>query len=169
MIQKRHIIVYDKMQKGYTYIRTCAEGKHFDPLFKPELTPIQMLEYGVFEGHYLNDCLDEFPKNWFKKAKFSFLKPDIECNFFKVKSRQPLQVWQKNGWIIDPDPRGWFQWYLRYYSGRRIPDVDQIQIRRWRAFIRHKIQIEKNCRLMDLSCRQRQRQALLQWAYNPFF
>ena len=162
------ITVNDKIQQGYRYLLTAPEGKDFSPLFQPELTPKTMLTLGVFEGKYLTDCQNEFPKDWFINAKLSPLKADINCNFFKIKSRQSLQIWQQKGWIIEPDPRGWFQWYCRYYLGRRINDIDTIQIARWRSFKRHKAQIEKNCFPLDLTCRKKQRQALLQWAYNPF-
>lgn len=160
------MIVNDKMQQNYVY--ECVEpmGEHFDPLFAPELTPKEMLNLGVFEGHYLTDCRAEFPADWFVNAKLS-VRPDENCNYFQVKSRQSLQVWQQKGWIIGPDVRGWFQWYCRYYMGRRLPEIDQIQIKRWRSFRRHQAQILKNCFVMDMTCRLRQRQALLQWAYNP--
>jgi len=163
------MIVYDKMQQGYEY--ECVEpiGKNFAPDFTPELTPKQMLELGVFEGHYLTDCKQEFPRDWFINAKISATKPDIGQNYFKLKSRMSLQEWQRRGWIIGPDPRGWFQWYCRYYMGRRIEEIDSIQIKRWKAFKRHYAQIKRNCMLLDLDCRAKQRQALLQWAYNPFF
>ncbi len=162
------ITVHDKMQSDYSYFLTEPIGENFSPNFTPQLTPAQMLELGVFEGKYLNDCQQEFPLEWFKNAKLSFDKPDILCNCFKVKSRQNLQIWQQKGWIIGPDIRGWFQWYCRYYMGRRIPQIDHIQIKRWKSFKRHKSQIEKNCLPFDLNCRKKQRQALLQWAYNPF-
>lgn len=162
------ISVCDKMQSGYTYELTEPVGENFSPLFKPELTPQQMLELGVFEGHYLNDCQNEFPHEWFVNAKLSLEKPDVNCNCFKVKSRQSLQEWQRKNWIIGPDVRGWFQWYCRYYMGRRIPFIDEVQIKRWRAFYRHVAQLKKNCALADFACRPRQRQAVLQWAYNPF-
>lgn len=162
------ISVCDKMQSGYTYELTEPMGENFSPLFKPELTPQQMLELGVFEGHYLNDCQNEFPHEWFVNAKLSLEKPDVNCNCFKVKSRQSLQEWRQKNWIIGPDVRGWFQWYCRYYMGRRIPFIDEVQIKRWRAFYRHVAQLKKNCALADFACRPRQRQAVLQWAYNPF-
>lgn len=163
------IVVNDKMQKNYAYELTAPEGKNFAPDFKPELSPKEMLTLGVFEGHYLTDCYAEFPPHWFENAKTSPQKPCIACNFFSIKSRMSLQEWQKRGWIIAPDPRGWFQWYCRYYMGRRIDDVDHIQIKRWKAFKRHKAQVFQNCMLYDINCRKKQRQALLQWAYNPFF
>lgn len=163
------IKVNDKMQSGYIYALTAKTGRDFAPDFKPELTPKEMLELGVFEGHYLTDCQNEFPKDWFLKAKIDTEKPNISLNYFKIKSRQSLQEWQRKGWIIGPDIRGWFQWFCRYYLGRRIAEVDRLQIARWRAFKRHKAQVLKNCPPDALECRARQRQALLQWAYNPFF
>lgn len=163
------IVVNDKMQQGYVYERTAEEGKDFAEGFVPELSPKQMLKMGIFEGHYLNDCQNEFPSYWFENARLSLQKPDINCNYFKIKSRLPLQQWRMNGWIYGPDVRGWFQWYCRYYSGRRIASIDEIQIKRWRAFKRHLAQVQKNCMPLDGECRKRQRQALLQWAYNPIF
>lgn len=163
------VVVNDKMQQGYEYDLIEPEGKNFAPDFRPELTPPQMLEMGVFEGKYLNDCRKEFPEQWFEKAEISPDKPDVEKNYFQIKSRLSLQEWRRRGWIIEPDPRGWFQWYCRYYRGRRLPLVDEWQIKRWKAFTRHKAQVEKNCLIGDLECRPKQRQALLQWAYNPFF
>lgn len=166
------IHVSDFMQKGYSYKLSEPIGKNYDAEFKPELTPPDMLKLGVFEGHYLNDCHMEFPKEWFENARpnLSPSKPDINCNYFKIKSRQPLYIWLQKGWIKknDPDVRGWFQWYARYYLGRRNEKLDKRQIKRWRAFKRHKAQIINNCKPGDFVCRPRQRQALLQWAYNPF-
>ena len=163
------IEVNDKMQEGYVYDLPAPEGENFADDFNPELTPKQMLELGVFEGHYLNDCIHEYPKEWFNNARLSIDKSDEKVNCFGVKSRQSLSVWKQKGWIIEPDVRGWFQWYCRYYMGRRLEEVDRIQIKRWKSFKRHKAQIMKNCVIMDFECRKRQRQALLQWAYNPFF
>lgn len=163
------IYVNDKMQTGYVYELDESEGCCFGEGFYPELSPKEMLQEGVFEGHYLTDCREEFPAAWFDTASLSPHFPDTEKNYFHIKSRLSLQEWQRRGWIIAPDPRGWFQWYCRYYLGRRIPGVDDIQIKRWRAFKRHKAQIEKNCFIGDLACRTRQRQALLQWSYSPFF
>jgi hypothetical protein len=166
------IKVKDKMQKNYSYTLSARYGKDFDEGFKPELTPSEMLKLGVFEGHYLNDCYKELPKNWYKDAlkKLSPEKPNIDLNCFKIKSRQSLQEWIRKGWIKknDPDVRGWFQWYCRYYIGRRNELLDGRQIKRWRQFNRHRGQILKNCTKKDLTCRPRQRQALLQWSYDPF-
>ncbi|MFT6452836.1 MAG: hypothetical protein ACJA06_002342 [Halocynthiibacter sp.] len=160
------VLVNDKMQSGYRYELSAPIGQDFAPDFTPFYTPKEMLEMGVFEGRYLNDCRDEFPSEWFENAKLSD-KADPELNYFGIKSRQPLQVWRDKGWIYGPDPRGWFQWYCRYTLGRRLPEIDAIQIKRWRGFARHAGQIRANCYPGDIFCRPRQRQALLQWAYDP--
>lgn len=161
------IKVDDLMQTDYAYELTAPAGKKFAENFRPRFTPREMLELGVFEGKYCNDCREEFPEIWFRNAKTSDI-PDPSLNCFGIKSRQSLQIWRQNGWIIGPDPRGWFQWYCRYWLGRRIPDVDKAQIGRWRSFARHAAQVRANCLPHDLSCRRRQRQALLQWSYDPF-
>jgi len=162
----RKIVVNDKMQKGYTYFLTEPEGKNFDPEFKPQLTPAQMLAMGVFGGRYMTDCRDEFPKSWFAKAKLCSSKHDPALNFFGINASKPLWYWRKKGWIHPSDPRGWFQWYCRYYMGRRILLEDQRQIKRWKAITRHIAQVRKNCHSGDLSCRPKQRQAILHWAYD---
>jgi len=162
----RTIKVNDKMQNGYSYTLVEKEGKNFHPEFKPELTPKEMLELGVFGGRYMTDCKDEFPTDWFKNAKLCSEKHNPELNYFKINASQPLSVWRKKGWIYPEDPRGWFQWYCRYYMGRRIPEEDIRQIKRWKAIKRHIGQIKKNCLKGDLSCRRKQRQALLHWAYD---
>lgn len=163
---KRVITVNDTMQTGYTYTCTEPVGKHFHLDFKPDLTPREMLALGVFGGKYLTDCRAEFPKSWYQSAKLSPEKYDKELNFYRVKASQPLMVWQGKGWIYPDDPRGWFQWYCRYYLGRRIPGEDERQIKRWKAISRHIAQVAHNCRRGDLACRPRQRQALLHWAYD---
>ena len=162
----RSVVVNDSMQKGYQY--SCAElpGRRFDPQFKPDLTPRAMLELGVFGGKYMTDCKREFPASWFSRAKLSPAHPDAQLNFFKINASQPLSVWKKKGWIFKDDPRGWFQWYCRYFAGRRIPTEDARQIKRWKAMNRHVAQLKKGCRKGDIFCRKKQRQALLHWAYD---
>jgi hypothetical protein len=157
--------VNDLMQKGYVYFRTKPMGRAFRAGFKPELTPRQMLALGVFGGKYMTDCRKEFPASWFKSAKLCHQRSEASLNFFGVNASQPLSVWRRNGWIYHEDPRGWFQWYCRYYTGRRCLD-DLRQIKRWRAVRRHLAQLKKNCARGDLTCRRRQRQALLHWAYD---
>ena len=183
------------LNPSYSYILEEAPGAL--PMdFRPDLTPGEVLLLGAFEGKYLNDCVSEFPAEWFVGAlhtgRLSPEGPDPErCNCFGVKSRQPLPVWTMNGWAPskarkgrtddhyhgllgdpgrNPDERGWFQWYCRYWMGRRIPELDAVQIKRWRAFRRHAGALRGGCPAWrhDTTCRLRERQALLQWAYNPF-
>ena len=194
------IKVSNKMSKGYSYILQENPGENMDPEFKPYANPGEMLAAGVFEGKYLNDCLLEFPAEWFFNAiQLDKLRPgeaDVSVNLFGVDSRKPLSYWVESGWLpakagtpvtactpvtshkgkhpelsdkkINPDERGWFQWYCRYWMGRRIPVLDRIQISRWKAFVRHTGQIKANCKPGDLECRPRQRQGIFQWAHNPF-
>ena len=163
---EKTVVVNDKMQKNYRYVCTEPVGKHFDPEFKPALTPKQILELGAFGGKYMTDCKKEFPATWFKKAKLWPEKHDPDLNYFKINASQPLSVWRRKGWIHPADPRGWFQWYCRYYMGRRLPTEDERQIKRWKAIKRHIAQIKKNCQKGDLNCRRKQRQAVLHWAYD---
>jgi hypothetical protein len=163
---RKKIVVNDKMQKNYVYFLVAPTGKKFDSEFKPQLTPKEMLELGVFGGKYMTDCQKEFPKAWFRKAKLNPQFHDASLNFFGVNASQPLSVWRKKGWIYEDDPRGWFQWYCRYFLGRRIPFEDDRQIKRWKAVTRHIAQIKKNCPKGALNCRPKQRQALLHWAYD---
>jgi hypothetical protein len=164
--RKRIVVVNDKMQRGYRYVLTEPAGRNFAPDFRPELTPEQMLELGVFGGRYMTDCRGEFPAGWFRWAKLCPDRHDPELNCFGITASQPLSVWREKGWIYKDDPRGWFQWYCRYYMGRRIPEEDRRQIDRWKAMRRHAAQVWRNCRRGDTLCRPKQRQALLHWAYD---
>lgn len=164
-MKRRKVTVNDLMQKDYAYYISEPQGKNFHPEFLPELTPMQMLEMGTFGGKYMTDSTDEFPADWFENARLCHERHDPGLNYFGLNASQPLSVWRKKGWIYHEDPRGWFQWYCRYYMGRRCPD-DERQIKRWKAMKRHIAQIKKHCGQGDLGCRPRQRQALLNWAYD---
>jgi hypothetical protein len=162
---RQKVVVNDRMQRGYVYYRTQPVGRNFAPGFHPQLTPRQMLQLGVFGGRYMTDCRAEFPAGWFTRAKLSPNRADPRLNLFGIRASQSLATWRRNGWIHPQDPRGWFQWYCRYYMGRRSAD-DERQIRRWRAIARHVAAIRKACEAGDLECRRRQRQAVLHWAYD---
>ena len=162
---RTRVVVNDRMQRGYVYYRSERMGRNFDPDFRPELTPKQMLELGVFGGRYMTDCRDEFPASWFRRAKLCSERHDPKLNCFGVNASLPLKEWRRKGWIHPQDPRGWFQWYCRYYMGRRSDD-DARQIARWKAIRRHVSAIRANCPPGALDCRPRQRQAVLHWAYD---
>ncbi|MFZ2593796.1 MAG: hypothetical protein WAX38_03430 [Minisyncoccia bacterium] len=183
----RNVYSSDLLQPGYTYELVSQEGTHFSPSFKPQLTPQMMLEMGVFGGNYFEGCIDEYPQEWFKNAKIllSIFEPrflgekanskrdhirfgrgyDELLNYFQVDASQSREEWVRKGWIHPDDPRGWFQWYCRYYMGRRHED-DARQIERWRKMARHIVWLHGACSVGDLHCRPRQRQALLHWAYD---
>jgi hypothetical protein len=163
---QKKVVVNDKMQTDYVYYLIEPIGKNFDPEFKPELTPKQMLELGVFGGKYMTDCKDEFPNDWFENAKLSPERKNSSLNYFGIDASMPLSHWQEKGWIYHEDPRGWFQWYCRYYMGRRILPEDERQIKRWKAIRRHVGAVKENCAPRELDCRKKQRQALLHWAYD---
>jgi len=155
---------WNKYDGGYSYKLVAPIGKEFHKDFKPVYTPAEMLKLGVFEGKYLNDDIYEFPKEWFTKAKISLYR-DPGLNYYSgVVARLPLSIWIEKGWIMT-DKKGWFQWYCRYYLGRRLGEEDEIQIKRWKAYVRHLMQLIKNCRAGDLTCRRKQRQSLLQWSH----
>ncbi|MDP6320234.1 MAG: hypothetical protein QF711_06810 [SAR324 cluster bacterium] len=163
---KRQIVVEkDIMQTGYVYFLTEHIGKNFHSGFRPQLSPKEMLELGVFGGKYMTDCSAEFPTDWFENARLCSKIHDPNLNYFRVNASQTLGEWRRKGWIYDEDPRGWFQWYCRYYMGRRCSD-DKRQVKRWKCMQRHIVQITRNCLPNDLDCRPRQRQALLHWAYD---
>ena len=164
---KKKVLVTDPLQRGYSYELTAPTGKDFLPGFNPDLTPKQMLELGVFGGDYFEGETGEYPSSWCTNAKLSQTgRYDIRQNFFGVRASQSRAEWSKKGWIYVDDPRGWFQWYCRYYLGRRLPTEDARQIARWKNMTRHLSQIKNNCRKGDLTCRPRQRQAVLHWGYN---
>lgn len=165
-MKPRWIEVNDRMQQGYRYALVAPAGRNFDPDFRPDLTPAEMLALGVFGGKYMTDCRDEFPESWFTGARLSPEHRDPSLNYFGVDASQPLSVWRAKGWLHPDDPRGWFQWYCRYYQGRRLPREDKRQIGRWKAIRRHVAQLRRACEPGDQWCRPRQRQALLHWAYD---
>lgn len=158
--------VSNRLQKNYSYDLVEPAGENFNSDFKPQLTPQEMISLGVFGGFYDTVNNNEFPKEWFKDDHLSYARKDPDRNFFKVSASLSLSEWKKKGWIYDDDPQGWFLWYCRYYIGRRLQEEDNRQIKRWRAMVRHVAQIKKNCKKGDLTCRPKQRQALLHWAYD---
>jgi hypothetical protein len=165
-VRPKRVAVDDLMQRDYEYVLEAPAGREFAPGFEPELTPAEMLSLGVFGGKYLTDCRAEFPDEWFAHARLCHERHEPSLNHFGVNASLPLSEWRRRDWIHPIDPRGWFQWYCRYWMGRRLPGEDERQIARWRAFRRHAAQVRANCLPGDESCRPRQRQALMNWAYD---
>lgn len=188
--------VHDRMQQDYVYELQANPATHVKQLkrsyplessrregspktrkFKPFALPADMLAQGVFCGKYLNDCMAEFPREWFEAALAADkLRPrrqssrprrssaklrcdDPSVNRFGVAAGQSLAEWRrKDDWIIGHDPRGWFQWYCRYCLGRRDEAIDIQQMRRWGNFKRFYHAARRTPKI---------RQGLLQWAYPP--
>jgi len=168
------IVVHNKMQKDYEYELVEPVGENFASDFKPRYTPSQMLTEGVFGGKYCNDQILEFPASWYEDSRLSPEGNNSLMNRFKAESRTGLNSWEDEGWLNSVDPRGWFEWYMRYYLGRRIEDdfngqpYDRYQINRWKSFARHFGQVKANCDANDMECRAAQRQALLQWSWPSY-
>lgn len=124
--------------------------------FKPLLTPYEMLELGVFDGSYYSEYSD-----------FKALPTVSRKNLFAPRVSSSKDEWISKGWITPEDPLGWFQWYVRFWHGRRIESVDTFQIKRWSSFVaRHGAQVKKNG-AGNISTRVRQRQCLMHWAADP--
>eukprot|EP01001_Neometanema_parovale_P008274 NODE_4555_length_1047_cov_118.136364_g4352_i0.p1 GENE.NODE_4555_length_1047_cov_118.136364_g4352_i0~~NODE_4555_length_1047_cov_118.136364_g4352_i0.p1 ORF type:complete len:268 (+),score=47.74 NODE_4555_length_1047_cov_118.136364_g4352_i0:58-804(+) len=119
------------------------------PDFRPNLTPEEVLRQGSFGGTYFrtihssvtkqthSGAWKELPSDWIKGLKVSTMLAapwksyDAGVNKYKVKSGQTLEAWEESGWIHPQDPFGWFQWYCRFYQGRRSED-DERQVSRWK-------------------------------------
>ncbi|NLE06562.1 MAG: hypothetical protein GX638_17395, partial [Crenarchaeota archaeon] len=162
-------------QKDYTYKLTKRVGSWPEfPMFKPELTPVEILKLGVFQGKRFNDCFREFPREWFlevlEENKLSVLKPMRKFNYFKVPEDVIAVDWkdEDHDSLMDQhDPRGWLQWYIRFHLGRRTP-VDRKQINRWVSFgKRYKKMIESSCKKGDDKCKTRIKQAMICWGFDP--
>lgn len=166
-VKGQTVHVQNRMQTT-SFVLLHDQGYFADwPVFKPAFTPGQMLRLGVFEGKYLCDCQQEYPAEYFYKSRLSPEKPDpTHINCFKAKSRNPLSEWKAHGWINPQDPRGWFEWYCRFYLGRRTPD-DHRQILRWLRFAPRWQGMVNKLGMQNVENRKVTRQALLQWAHDP--
>ena len=149
--------------------------------FNPSYTPKEMMSLGIFGGCYFSTMPEywfELPEDWRKvipepinyRAKENYYM--VSHNRFNVKVGTSLIDWQESGAINEQDPLGWFQWYCRYYQGRRTPD-DARQIGRWRSFVgRHmgplwRTQCNEDIELLNnLNLYPARRQALLHWGWD---
>ena len=145
------------------------------PEFKPNVTPRQMFELGVFGGTYFRDIYSGVNKKHYKNRRKKYSKhlkgiPDskissktcnITLNHFKAKSGTSLRYWESKDWIDPQDPYGWVEWYINFYDGRRTED-DSRQIKRWAGIA------SKNGRFYKMLKRHPDsnviKQLLLQWA-----
>jgi len=144
------------------------------------LTPKEMIRMGVFGGTYFSKLVDyrTFPKEWFSDIDEKFYLSNNyqkEVNYFKIKSGQSQEEWVRKGWIHKDDPRGWFEWYCKFFNGRRHED-DERQIKRWAAFCGPKGRFRNNIykkifkagvRIQDSNkISPRIQQSLLHWSYK---
>ena len=119
--------------------------------FLPNKSPEEMLREGCFGGSYfrplysrqldtvVEDDYKELPRSWYEGLDVTtFLTSpqyDPEVSKYKVKCGQSIEEWEAAGWISHAhDIRGWFQWYCRFFMGRRCDD-DERQISRWRKCV----------------------------------
>ncbi|KAL4858951.1 Volume-regulated anion channel subunit [Chlorella vulgaris] len=161
------------------------------PEFRPNLTPKQVIQAGSFGGIYFNPrggkpgirgkevAIDhrEFPADWFQglpKKAYVARTYTKGTNKYGVKAGQDQAFWEGKGWIQPQDPRGWFQWYCRFYMGRRSED-DVRQISRWRGVVGDKGRwmralankvVRSNKRWDDATVSPVIRQTLLHWAFE---
>ena len=152
--------------------------------FSPNKTPIEAINEDAFGGTYFRDIYSGVNGKWYRDSwkEFNFLKNinakyyssnyyDAEVNKYGVKCGTSLRFWENKGWINGQDPYGWFQWYCRYYLGRRSSD-DERQIKRWVDIrsrfkgILIKMIKNKGVKFDDYSVSPKIRQILLHWGYE---
>jgi len=161
------------------------------PTFRPVFEPSQVIRQGAFGGTYwrpivsgvtgeaIKDAWKEFPDDWFKGVPAKLLtaswpRYDAAVNRYGVKCGGSLDMWESSGWISNIDPYGWFQWYCRFFLGRRSSD-DARQIQRWNSVAgpggRFKNQLIGRCARAstthdDATISPVIRQSLLHWGYE---
>lgn len=155
----------NSMQSGYSY-NVPVIPTPFPHNFKPDFTPNEMLRLGVFGGAYLGDSIGEYPWDMVLGAKVA-KEYDAQINAFKVRSGESLEFWQEKGWIHPDDPRGWFEWYCRYWTGRRTEAEDFRQISRWKNFGPRFQTLLKKTGQGRPDVQRKTRQSLLHWGYDP--
>ena len=140
--------------------------------FKPNISPIDIIKKGAFGGTYFRNIYSnvtgKFYKNSWKEFKelenidkkyFCSDFYDVKLNYYGVEVGTSLRFWESKGWINKIDPYGWFQWYHRYWKGRRSKD-DKRHINRWKRIFNRLIGILENKDIKKI------RQILLHWCYE---
>ena len=155
--------------------------------FNPNKSPIEVIKEGAFGGIYFRDIYSNVNKKWYKNSWKEFFKSlnlenidpryyssnfyDVKINKYRVKFSTSLRFWENKGWINPIAPYGWFQWYCRYYLGRRSSD-DKRQIKRWKNIVTRfkgilvKITKNKGAKFNDYSISPKIRQIFLHWGYE---
>lgn len=161
------------------------------PDFRPNLTPDEVLGAGAFGGGYFRSIYsrtcgrsfgakvhEELPPSWFKDLDVSKYVTSavytVQVNRYAVNSGNSLDFWENKGWMRKQDPYGWFQWYCRFFLGRRTED-DARQVARWTAAIGPKGRwrsylvgqcVRANKRWDDPTASPVTRQTLLHWGFR---
>ena len=153
-------------------------------VFSPNKTPIEVIREVAFGGTYFKDIYSDINGKWYKNSWKEFVQLkniaakfyasdcyDVNVNKYGVKCGTSLRFWENKDWINKIDPYGWFQWYFRYWLGRRSKD-DKRQINRWKKIVsRFRGKLVKMIRnagskFDDYSISPKIRQILLHWAYE---
>ena len=153
-------------------------------LFRVNKSPVEVISEGAFGGTYFRDIYSGVNGKWYRNSRkeFKFLSDmdkklyassyyDVKVNKYGVKVGTSLRFWESKGWINSIDPYGWFQWYCRYWLGRRSSD-DKWQIKRWRAIVNRFKSVlvrmikDKSAKFNDYSVSPKIRQILLHWGYE---
>ena len=123
--------------------------------FYPNITPIDVIKKGAFVGTYFRNIYSNVNNKFYKNTwkEFKELKNvdkkyfcsdfyDVKLNYYGIKVGTSLRFWENKGWVNEIDPYEWFQWYFRYWKGRRSND-DKRQINRWKKIVSRFIGILK--------------------------
>ena len=146
--------------------------------------PLEVIRKGAFGGTYFRDIYSSVNGKQYKKSRkeFNQLKYidqkfycsnyyDVTVNECCVKCETLLRFWENKGWINKIYLYGWFQWYFRYWLGRRSEDNER-QINRWKKIVGRfrgklaKMIKDAGSKFNDYSISSKIRQILLHWGYE---
>ena len=152
--------------------------------FGANKTPIEVITEGAFRGTYFRDIYSGINGKWYKTSwkEFDQLKDidqkcycssyyDASFNKYNVKCGTSLRSWENKGWINEINPYGWFQWYFRYWLGRRSGDDERQINRRKKTVSRFRVKLVKMIKdaggkFDEYSISRKIRQILLHWGYE---
>ena len=152
--------------------------------FGANKTPVEEIREVAFGGTYFGDIYSNVNDKWYKKSwkEFNQLKNidrkyycsdynDVSVNKYGVKCEMSLRFCDNNSWINEIDPQAQFQWYFKYWLGRRSRD-DKRQINRWKKIVSRfrgklvKMIKDASSKFDDYLISPRTRQILLHWGYE---